>query len=158
MPFLAFLRLLTPRAWFAIGIAVLIAALGVQTLRLNHAKADQWDRSACVKDQSCKGIKWEAEVKTLRPALAAAQRDFATCKLNTDVQEAAIDRQNAAVTAQGAESASRLKMLSEGLEQARKGRASAEARAGDLLKHGPVGIDACARSEAAARAVVESLR
>lgn len=34
------MALLTPRAWFAIGLAVLIAALGVQTFRLNHAKAD----------------------------------------------------------------------------------------------------------------------
>jgi hypothetical protein len=142
----AFLRSPLGR-YVLIGLAVLALCVGINVQgRHAQAKRDKpliWNATT--------GKTWQSE----------AQRDaarFATCKANTTTLEASIASQNAAVTALGSESDRRVKMLADGLEQARRGRASAEARAAGLLKHSPVGIDACARSEAAARAVVEALQ
>lgn len=135
--------------WLLAGVggllAIVLGIAGVQSMRLNHAKADQWDRSACVKDQPCRAVKWEAEVKTLRPALAAAHRDFATCKLNTDAQETTIRTQNTATDKLAADSARRGQMLSDALQTARKTALAANARAEAILALQPSGDDACAK-------------
>lgn len=93
-----------------------------------------------------------------RNAVAAVQRDLDTCHANGQALVASLDAQNASIAAARADGDRRAKMLVDGLQAARAGRATAEARASKLLSHPPVGIDACARSEAARLAVLESLK
>jgi hypothetical protein len=147
IPLLSFL---TPRGWAMGGAALLLVFGGVQTLRLGHAKGDLSEaRQALLNPVTHKT--WQSEAKRDAAALG-------TCHASVTTLEGSLASQNAAVASLGVESARRTKMLADGLEQARKGRASAEARAAGLLKRPPAGIDACARSEAARRAVLESLK
>lgn len=93
-----------------------------------------------------------------RKAVAAVQRDLDTCHANGQALETSLAAQNASIAAAKADGDRRAQMLADGLQQARAGRASAEQRAAKLVSHPPAGIDACARSEAARLAVLESLR
>lgn len=92
-----------------------------------------------------------------RKAVAAVQTQLDTCHGNVAGLQASVAAQNAAVDAAKAEGDRRAKMLADGLSEARRGRAGAEARAAGLLSHGPVGVDACARAEAAREAVLRAL-
>lgn len=90
-------------------------------------------------------------------ALEDVQSQLRTCQANTRGLQASIATQNAATDALKADSDRRAKVLADGLSEARKGRASAEARAAGLLR--PVlGVDACARAVAAREAVLGSLQ
>lgn len=136
----------------AVGIAFLALAgtAEVQTLRLHHAKDDLSAARSALVDPITKKT-WESEEKRDGPDLKTCHESL-TASLDTQ------DRQSASILAAKADGDRRAKALADGLVLARKGRASAEERAGRLLKVGPVGIDACARSEAARLAVLESLR
>lgn len=89
--------------------------------------------------------------------VAEFQLRLDACHANVTGLQASLDAQNVAVEAQRADGERRAKMLSDGLQQARVGRAGAEARAASLLKNAPAGIDACARAEAARAAVLKAL-
>lgn len=122
----------------AAGIAVLLAlALGWQTMQLAAVRS---------------------HLKVADAAAAALYRNLETCKANTATLSEAVASQNAATEAMRAETDARAKMLADGLQQARRGRAGAEARASALLTRPPAGIDACARAEAARDAVIRSLQ
>lgn len=83
--------LLNPKVLGALGVGLVIALLGIQTLRLHHAKSDQIDPST--------HKPWRVEELRDGPALAAANRDLAICKANQQTLEASLTRQNAAVAA-----------------------------------------------------------
>lgn len=88
--------------------------------------------------------------------LDAVKADLRQCHLNAATLSQAVAAQNASVDAMKADSDRRARMLADGLQQAREGRASAEARAARLLRPVP-GVDACARAVAARAAVLGSL-
>lgn len=140
-PFLAF----GAKHWRLIAIAGLVAAIGVQTMRLNHAKADQFDRTACVRGRPCKPPKWRAEVAYLRPELVAAQRDLVTCRGSVQTLDKAVAGQNASIAALKADGDRRASMLSDALQSARKTAATANERAEAILTLQPSGDGACAQ-------------
>lgn len=116
-----------------------------------------WQRSA----QAAKDAPWITDPVThakWKDEATQAQRDLGTCHGSLTTTLASLDAQNAAVDAAKADGDRRAKMLADGLADARKGRAGAEAAASRLLTHPPTGIDACARSEAAREAVLRALR
>lgn len=125
----------------ALGLALLVA--GVQTARLKHAKSDLNAARASLIDPASRRT-WKAVAES-----AIGSRDACLVSLG---------KQNAALAVHQAESARQLGIAAREVAEANRGRASAEARAARLLAHPPAGIDACARSEAAYQAVMESLR
>lgn len=123
----------------------LLAGLAVVLLIVGFAA---WQRS----------VQHASDMIHERKAVAAVQANLDTCHANNDALMKSVAVQNAAVEAARAEGDRRAKMLADGLSEARRGRAGAEARAAGLLAHGPVGVDACARAEAARDAVLRSLQ
>jgi chromosome segregation ATPase len=129
---------------------LLLIVLGIQTARLSHAKHDLTAARAALKDPAThRPWQTEAEERT---------RDLSTCKTNIDTLKAAAAKELARLSALQADAAQRLRQTQAELDTASKGRQSAEARAAKLLKTPPVGVDACARSEAAFGAAKEALR
>lgn len=122
--------------WRWIVIGVLVAIIGVQTVRLSHAKTD---------------------IEKADAITALAQAKLVVCHDNTAALQASLDGQNRAVDQMKADSDKRLQASSDALHGAEKGRESAETRAAKLVALKPAGIDACARMLDADRAVLESL-
>ena len=143
--------------WRLVGVVALVALLGVQTARLAHAKADQFDRTACVRGQPCKPKKWKDEVKGLRTDLAAARRDLGTCRQNTQTLNAAIEAQNRAVDALKADGERRVAEAARGLSLAIQGRAAAEAKARAVLATRRTG-DECADMRAIDQQLMGTIR
>lgn len=143
------MTLFLARYWKLIGVGVLVVALAVTVGLLRRSDANLKTARAALLNPAT-GKTWQSEAMGL-------YRDLEICKGNTLRLETAVASQNAATEAMRAESDARAKMLADGLQQARRGRAGAEARASALLTHPPVGIDACARAEAARDAVIRSL-
>lgn len=136
--------------WKLIGLALLLGALAIQSARLANTKGDLRDaRAALVNPLTMKT--WQSEA--LRDA-----RDLATCKANTDSLRAAVDRQNAAVTAAAAEGQARTAAAQKAVQQARTATQRAEAKAQAILSRQPVGIDTCARVLDVDRQFTEQLR
>lgn len=100
----------------------------------------------------------DREIGRLVTSEALARRSYETCKGNRLALEASLAAQGRAVEAVRLEGDRRKAQASKALEQAQKGRAGAETKAARLLSHQPAGVDACARTEAADRAVLEALR
>lgn len=130
-----------------IGLACLALIFGFAL----HERHSQAAKDAPWITDSATGKKWKTEAE-------ASALDLKTCHSSLTATLASLDAQNAAVEALRVDGDRRAKMLSDGLQAARTGRAGAEARAAALLKNGPVGVDACARSEAARAAVLRSLQ
>lgn len=79
------------RYWRVVVIVSLVLALGAQTFRLHHAKADLTTaRAALVNPVTHKT--WQSEA-------IAAQRDLTTCRGNTDRLSTALQTQNASIDA-----------------------------------------------------------
>jgi len=144
--------------WRVAALAALMAFAGLQTARLNHAKADQFDRSACIKGQPCKPPKWKAEVAALRDSLRTAQDGLSMCRANTDTLKASIARQNAAVSAIQADSDARLAQATKAAKVNRAETVAAEKMSSALLSRQLLGSDACARADDARRAFLEMSR
>lgn len=123
--------------YLQIGLAVVLIVVSFAT----------WQRS----------VQHASDMIHERKAVAAVQANLDTCHANVDGLMKSVAVQNAAIDLAKAEGDRRAKMLADGLSEARRGRAGAEARAAGLLSHPPVGVDACARSEAAREAVLRSL-
>ncbi len=87
-----------------------------------------------------------------------ALKDVGRCEANVAGLQAGVAKANAEYDRLSKASADRLATATTALDRARKGRASAEARAARLLSSPPAGIDACARMEAADRSVLEALQ
>ena len=143
---LATILALLGKHWKALAVGALVLLLSVQTARLSHAKADQWDRTACVRHQPCKAVKWKAEVLEMRPALAATKANLATCHVNMQAVGDALAVQNAAVADLKADSANRLKASAKAASDARAVAESYRRNASAILarKSGP---DACKSAE-----------
>ena len=95
------LGMISPKAWGAIGVALVLgiaaSAVGIQTARLHHAKADLAAARAAQLDPATHR-RWQAEA-------TAAVRNLGTCQANTDTLSAALSRQEAsqeAIAAAGA--------------------------------------------------------
>jgi hypothetical protein len=89
---LGFLKpIFTPRGLAVLGAALLAAAVGVQTLRLNHAKGDLVVARAAAIDTATKRT-WQAETLQLRVDFAQERQNFITV-------DGALSRQSAAVAA-----------------------------------------------------------
>lgn len=125
-----------PMRVLAALLALAVLGAAVQSGRLAHAKADL-----------AKAVE----------ATRITRQDLAQCRANNTELDKARKAQNAAIEALRSDTERRAKMLVDGLESARKSKASAEARAARLLSMGPVGNDACVRAEAAREAVVRAL-
>lgn len=121
----------------AAGVAVLLALmLGVTSIRLSAAQ------------------------HTASEALQARDRavaSLATCQANTRSLEGAVAAQNAAVEGWREAGDAKVKVATEKLTVAIKGRAAAEARAAALMRPA-VGVDACARMESADAAILRVLK
>lgn len=142
---LALLKFISPTGWVAIVGGFVIAFAGVQTLRLDHAKADQFDRGACT-DKACKGVKWKDEVSQLRPALVQARADLVQCQSNRAALQASIDAQNADVDRWKAAATSAQAESAKALSIAQAATATASKRVAGILAAKP-GADACKSAE-----------
>lgn len=132
--------------WKLFGIGALGLLLAVTSARLHHAKAAQWDRTACVKGATCVPVKWEAEVLEMRTALAATKANLATCHLNLQAVGDSLVAQNAAVADLKADSANRLRTSAKAARDARAVAESYRRSAGSILAR-KAGPDACASAE-----------
>ena len=139
-----------PARYWLFGIGALMLLLGVQSNRLDHTKGDLKTANANLT---------AARTALIDPKTRATwQSQYLTCHASEANLLGAVEAGNAASAAMKADTDARAKMLADGLQQARRGRAGAEARASALLTRPPAGIDACARAEAARDAVIRSLR
>lgn len=109
--------------WKWLGIGLLIAAVGIQTARLDHAKHDLGNARAALVNPAT-GHRWEADFLT-------ADRALKSCNVNLATVTGALDRQNAAVAA----------LKAEGERRAAESRAALSAARGEASR---------ARREAAA--------
>lgn len=135
--------------WKLIGIALLMAALAIQSARVSNLKGHLRDaRAALINPVTKKPWQFEA----MRDA-----RDLQTCRGSVQALEASRQAQNAAVAALEAESTRRVTEAEKALSAARRGLAKAEADARRMLRP-PVGIDACARTEEIDRRLLETLQ
>lgn len=121
----AFLSLLSPRLWVALGLAVVVAFAGIQTARLNHAKADLGRARGELERVTRQAV---AERRTYENNLAGVQ--------------GGLDRCNAATVAAGAVARQTATRLQEAAQAAQEGRETAERRAAALLA-GRAGANAC---------------
>ncbi|MBI1405719.1 MAG: hypothetical protein GC145_06290 [Caulobacter sp.] len=141
----ALLKLLAGSAgpYIAGGVAVIIAALlafgGLQTARLNHAKADQINPAT--------GAKWKVEAKRDAKLLASAVRDLGQCRENEATQAAAITRQNGEIDAWKAEGDRLAAEARAAAQRAASVRRTAEKAAADIMA-ARAGPDACQSAQA----------
>jgi hypothetical protein len=131
--------------WKLIGIGLVVALLAIQSARLGHAKSDQFDRSACVKGQPCKPVKWKAEVVTLRSNLQKMQSALDICHSNVTTLQGSVDAQNGAVAALKADSDRRSAEVAQARQATRREAERADHAASLLANAKPVGNDLCAR-------------
>ena len=137
------------RVLAGLGFALALGFSLVQTARLHHAKSDLATARQALRNPVTHAT-WESEAK--RDAV-----DLKTCRLNNATLSQAVTDQNAATEALRADTERRAKMLSDGLLQARKGRAGAEEEARRLLA-GSAGFDSCSRAVEAREAVLRGLK
>lgn len=133
------LKFLTHKvAPYVIGgvLGALLLLITVQTVRLNRA---------------------EVRADNAEAANKKARQDLTRCRDNRQSLEGAVAAQNAAADALADQGRQRIAAAEKATLDAAKGRASAEARANKLLTTPSAGIDTCARTEAARRAVLEGL-
>lgn len=135
--------------WKWLGIGLLIAAVGIQTARLDHAKHDLGNARAALVNPAT-GHRWEADFLT-------ADRALKSCNVNLATVTGALDRQNAAVDALKAEGERRAADTAAALERQRAATADALRRAGRIAAPIPPG-PACDRVDEVDRRVLESLR
>lgn len=146
----AFLAALSPRTWLAVGVSVLMAFAGVQTLRLSHARHDLVLARAALVDPV-----------THRPwskVAASAQADLSTCRINAGKLKGALDGQNAALQAQRDRDARSLAESAKAAQDARAVAASARHEAERILSEHLTGATACERAEDARRKYLERLQ
>lgn len=118
--------------------------------------------SGAVLDRCAPVIGAHATIKRVKAdaaeKLEAKGKELDRCQANVRGLEAAQAAQNAAIGEKAALDAERLSTAEKAVGDAQRGRESAEARAAKLLRTPAAGIDACARTEAARRQVLENLR
>ena len=117
---------MSPRLWAVGALAALIAFAGVQTVRISRLKSD---------------------LEKLENLAAEALRAHAWEKARADTCNAAVARQNAAMTALEAASRDRLAQADKAAADARAVAASAQRQAEALLAARLKGATACERAE-----------
>jgi hypothetical protein len=118
----------------AVAFAGLLAFGGIQTARLDHAKADQINPAT--------GAKWKAEAKRDAGLLSAAVSDLAACRDNVQAQKDAIALQNGRVDAWKAEAERMAGEADKARQTAALARRKAERTAAEILAARP-GADVC---------------
>jgi hypothetical protein len=128
-----------PLAWCGVAIVGALAFAGVQTMRLDHAKADQIDPAT--------HKPWKGEEQRDGPLLAIANADLITCRSNEGVLSGSLDAQNAAVARLKAAGDARIASASAGVAKAQGLSVAADQKAVAILNHKAAG-DACASADA----------
>ncbi len=131
--------LTNPKVWAGLGLAAVLAALGVQTWRIGHCKADLAKAQAALIDPATRQA-WQAE------ALADA-RSLADDRASLADLQAAIGRQNAAVTALQAAGAADTAKAQQVLSADQKNALAAQAQAAAIMATKP-GPEGCAAARA----------
>lgn len=142
MPPIGPILALLGKFWPFIGIGVLVLVVGVQTARLNHAKADQLDHRSCVAGQPCHPIKWEAEAKANEADIAHLTKQVEADQISFANLNHALDEQSAAVEAAHAQGLARTAETDRLVSVARQSAKTAQARAVAALAAKP-GADVC---------------
>ena len=122
--------------WKLVVIGLLVAAIGVQTWRIDRLHHD---------------------LDHARDRVNAAQAATARCQNNRRTLETARSAQNAAVARLGQESARHLAEAQNAVRTAQSGRVAAERRAAALMRPA-TGSTVCERLQDVDRRVLESLR
>ncbi len=130
--------LTNPKVWAGLGLALLLAFAGVQTVRLDHAKSDLAAARAAQIDPATKRS-WQAE------ELADAQ-NLATARANFDQANASLATEQASVAALKAADAADSAKASAAVQQARAATATLSKREAELAALKPAG-DACAQAD-----------
>lgn len=131
-----------------IGVGILLAFGGVQTLRLNHAKHDLTTARAALIDPAGKAT-WQSEEVRDRA-------DLATCRANEITLEGSIKVQNASIEAQSALDTASL-ARSEAIVRQAQANEAATAKALKALS-GPIATSANGRCAAFDKTFLESLK
>lgn len=138
--------LFAAKHWKLLGIGALVLLLSVTSVRLHHAKSDQWDRTMCVKGFPCQPVMWKTEVLQLRPALKLALGKLNTCHVNLVAVGDRLEAQNLAVAELKAESDARVKASRKAVSDARAVAESYRQSAALILSRKP-GADLCRSAE-----------
>lgn len=134
--------------WKAVGLAILVALLGVQSFRLSHAKGDLKTARAALVDPDTKR-KWQDEAKD-------RLRDLTTCRDNTTKLQAALAAQNAAVGRLKAEGDARATAAAKAAQDALQARREADKTAAKLSAY--KSADTCPAREAGIADLVKGLK
>ena len=128
----------SPTAWACVAGAGMAVAIGVQTWRLDNAKADQIDPKT--------HAAWKTEELADHPQLVVARQDLGTCQTNEGTLTGALASQNAAVAALKAEGDRRTAAAASAVSAARTAAQAASQRLATVMaaKAGP---DACASAD-----------
>lgn len=128
---------LKPGTLAAIAFAGVSLFAGMQTLRLNHAKADQIDPVT--------HASWQSEERRDSRALQAATVNLSTCQANASTLNASLDRQNVAVQALQAASAQSSQRATKAAHDALIATENASKLAAQVMQ--PSGDHSCADAE-----------
>lgn len=134
------LRLLSPRAWAAIGVAALLGFIGVEELRISHLKHDMSGQRAAAARR-----------------LASARVDLIRAQVNRVTLEAELLAQNAAVTSLQ-EQGARQRVATEQRLREMQAAVSAADRRATVMSRPLLSSTPCDRMAEADRRVVEALR
>jgi hypothetical protein len=139
-----------PKALVAVGVAVLVALLWLQSARLSHAKADlKAARAALVDPVTHKP--WQAEAQV-------AARDLTTCRANTSTLQAAITAQNASLAAWSERGRRATAEAENAVQRSRSAVAAAEKAKAVIAAPLSASDDTCSRAQEVDRRVMETLR
>jgi hypothetical protein len=133
--------------YFAAGLLVIV--LGVQTARLNHAKADQLDPKT--------KATWRSEYQAANIKLARAQQGLTTCASNQAVLQGAVDQQTQAAETQATAGRAALQRSQAAVDAAQKSAAKAEDTARRIAA-AAAGKTACAAADAVDAELLRSLQ
>lgn len=128
--------------WKAVAVAALVAVLGVQSLRLENAKADLVTAKAKVAAAEA-ALTNPATRHTWQADFTRADRDLRSCNNNLASTTGALNRQSLAVKALQAEAERRQRESAAALQDARRATTTAR-RAADAILLRRAGPDVCA--------------
>ncbi|QUD88063.1 hypothetical protein [Phenylobacterium montanum] len=127
------------QAWGALGLALLLATVGVQTARLAHAKSDLAAARAAALDPATHRA-WQAEAKAAAAALG-------TCQAGLARLSSAVEDQNAALSAQKDQDAAATAAAQAALGRAQQAVKAAGVRAAAVLS-APASVTGCSDADA----------
>ena len=138
MPALLTALLINRWSWAALGLAAALGFAGLQTARLEHAKA-------ALRDPATRGL-WKDEARAAADALSGARADLATCRGGLSRLQGALDVQNRALAVWKAQSDADSAAAAGAARGALAAARSARAAAAKVLTSRS-GADACASAD-----------